>query len=152
MPDPSRRPDGFAVCSGLAALLWGPLLLARGAPAGWTFLLITGGLVLLSTQWVIATGTRFTISHRTQVVVGLAGVALVAVALVYLSRAANDLPSLFPGYDGDSEHFRIVPGIVTLSVGLVLCIRSLVSTHPTRTLPDHKQTACRRRQPSTLVK
>ncbi len=135
MPDPSRRPDGFATCSGLAALVCGPSLLARGAPAGWSFLLMTCGLILLSTQWVIATDVRFTISHQTQIVVAVAGVAFVAIAVVYLTRAANDLPSLFPGHDGDSEHFRIVPGIVTLTVGLVLCGRGLASTHPTRALP-----------------
>ncbi len=86
MPDPSHRPDGFATCSGLAALVCGPILLARGAPAGWSSLLITCGLILLSTQWVIATDMRFTISHRTQVVVALAGIAFVAIAVVYLTQ------------------------------------------------------------------
>ncbi len=82
MTDPSRRPDGFATCSGLAALACGPMLLARGAPAGWSFLLITCGLRLVSTQWVIATDLRFSITRRTQVVVALAGIASVAIAVV----------------------------------------------------------------------
>ena len=132
MPDRTHRVDGFATCSGLAAIATGPVLIARGAPAGWSFLLIATGMLLLLTQWVIANDIRFESSNRLQVLVALAGMACMAVAVVYLTRAANDLPSLFPGHDGDSEHFRIVPGIVTLTVGIVLLGRGLASAHPTR--------------------
>ncbi len=135
MPERTPRVDGFATCSGLAAIATGPILLARGAPAGWSFLLIATGLVLVLTQWVIANDIRFETSNRVRVLVMLAGMVCVAVAVVYLTRAANDLPSMFPGHDGDSETFRIVPGIVSLTVGLVLLGRGLASANPTRARP-----------------
>jgi hypothetical protein len=51
---------------------------------------------------------------------------------VYLTRAADDLPSLFPGHDADSEHFRVLPGVLTLAVGLVVLGRGVATALPAR--------------------
>ena len=58
--------------------------------------------------------------------------ALSAIAVIYLTRAANDLPSLFPGHDGDSENIRIPPGVATLAVGIFSLGCAIVMAHPTR--------------------
>ena len=130
MTDRSRRADAFATISGLLGIATGPILLARGAPAGWSFLLIAAGLTLVATQWAIVHDIELAFADRMQVAALLAGIASIAVAVIYLTRAANDLPSLFPGHDGDSEHFRLVPGIVMLTVGLVASGRGLATLRP----------------------
>jgi hypothetical protein len=133
MADRARRADAFPTISGLLGIATGPILLARGAPAGWSFLLVAAGVVLVATQWTIAHDIELEVSGRMQIIALLVGVACVAVAVVYLTRAADDLPSLFPGHDGDSEHFRVLPGVLTLAVGLVVLGRSLASALPART-------------------
>jgi hypothetical protein len=76
MPDRTHRVDGFAICSGLAAIATGPALLARGGPAGWSFLLIATGLVLVVTQWVIASDMQFDLSDRVQVLTAVIGMGV----------------------------------------------------------------------------
>ncbi|HEV7526267.1 MAG TPA: hypothetical protein VGP92_14945 [Acidimicrobiia bacterium] len=127
-----HRTDGFQTTSGVLAVLAGPVLLAHGAPAGWSFILIAAGLVLLVTQWVIVNEIRFEMTDRTALLLGIGAIACVSVAVVYLTRAADDLPVMFPGRDGDSEHFRILPGILTLALGAVLLVRSVSATRPHR--------------------
>jgi hypothetical protein len=132
MPDRSRRADAFPTISGLLGIATGPVLLATGAPAGWSFLLIAAGVVLLAAQWTIAHDIALDLTGRMQVVAALIGIACVAVAVVYLTRAADDLPSLFPGHDADSEHFRVLPGVLTLAVGLVVLGRGVATALPAR--------------------
>ena len=128
-----RRPvDGFQTASGLLGLLAGPALLLRGAPAGWSILLSAAGLVLLAAEWSIAFDLHCKPTDRTQLALGVAAMALLVVAVVYLTRAADDLPSLFPGHDGDSEQFRILPGVLTLTIGSALFVRAIIAAHPTR--------------------
>jgi predicted membrane channel-forming protein YqfA (hemolysin III family) len=132
MSEPLRRIDGFQATSGLLGLLTGPVLLARGAPAGWSFLLIAAGIALLVTQWIIAFDIRFQAMDHTSLLLAAAAMVFVTIAVVYLTRAANDLPSLFPGHDGDSENFRVLPGVVILTVGVVLFGRAVTAAKPTR--------------------
>ncbi len=126
---PIRRTDAFQILCGVVAVIGGPILLARGAPAGWSFLLIAAGGVLLVTQSAIAAGVTFEVTDSGYAVLGLVGVACVGLAIVYLTRAANDLPRLFPGYDGDSENFQIVPGLAVLAIGSFALARTLAHTH-----------------------
>ncbi len=126
---PVHRTEGFQVVSGVLAVIAGPVLLARGAPAGWSFLLIAAGVILLVTQWAIAAGVTFEVADTANAVFGLVGVVCVGLAIVYLTRAANDLPRLFPGYDGDSENFQIVPGLAVLAVGSLALARTVANTH-----------------------
>ena len=132
MRDRWRQADGFATASGLAAVATGPLLLVHGAPAGWSFLLIAAGIVLLATQWIVVSDLQFEALDGAACIGAAAAMACAGVAVVYLTRAADDLPSLFPGHDGDSEHFRILPGIVMLTLAAVLFTRAVIASRPAR--------------------
>ena len=131
MPERTQRVDGFQVVCGLLGILAGPFLLAHDAPAGWSLLLVAAGIVILSTQWAIARDIDLEIVDRFQIVLAVAGIVCVGIAAVYLTRAADDLPSLFPGH-GNSENFRVVPGVVSLVVGLVVLARAVAAAHPHR--------------------
>jgi hypothetical protein len=124
--------DGFQLFSGLAAVIAAPIMLALGAPAGWSFLILASGIMLLAALWAVATDITFDTPSAANIVLCVGGMVCVGVAVVYLTRAANDLPSVFPGYDGDSETFRLIPGVVTLIVGVLALGRALASVHPTR--------------------
>ena len=132
MRDRWRQADGFQTISGLLAVATGPLLLVHGEPAGWSFLLIATGIALLATQWIIVSEVQFEALDRTALIQAVVAMACAAIAVVYLTRAANDLPSLFPGHDGDSENFRIVPGIVALIVASALFTRAVIAARPAR--------------------
>jgi hypothetical protein len=132
MPHSSRRTDLFPTVSGVLGAVAGPILVARGAPTGWSLLLSAVGLTLLSIQWLIAKDMAVDFAGPRHIAIVLGGAACIAIAVVYLTRAANDLPSLFPGHDADSEHYRIVPGVVTLMVGLVVFGRSAIAAVPLR--------------------
>src|SRR5579859_3171084 len=112
-----HKADGFQLASGVLALIAGPILLASGAPAGWSFLLMAAGALVLLAQWAIIAEIAFETSDSAQAVIAVIGVVCVGLAVVYLTRAANDLPRLFPGHDADSENFRLVPGMAALTVG-----------------------------------
>jgi hypothetical protein len=135
MADTSPRTDQFPTISGLLGAAAGPILVARGAPTGWSLLLSTVGLTLLSIQWLIAKDIALDFAGPRHVAIVLGGVACIAIAVVYLTRAASDLPLLFPGRDADSEHYRIVPGVVTLLVGLIVFGRSAIAAVPVRRIP-----------------
>jgi hypothetical protein len=124
--------DGFQTASGLFGLPTGVIMLTRGAPAGWSFLLIAGAIAVLAAQCIFVFDVRFDATDSTPLLLAAAAMVFVAIAVVYFTRAANDLPSLFPGHDGDSENFRILPGIVTLTVGVVLLARAVAAAQPTR--------------------
>ena len=86
---------------------------------------------------VVVTGAD-PVSDPVQTVIALdldelvAAAALVADASLALTRAANDLPRLFPGHDADSENFRVIPGMVPLTVGVFALGRALAGVRPHR--------------------
>ena len=127
-----RGVDGFQVVAGVLALVCGPLRLARGAPAGWSILLMADGCVVLSWRWIVVHRVEFDVNGRLHALVLVTGLLCIWLAVVYLTRAADDLPRLLPGHDGDSEHFRVVPGVVALSVGIVMLARAVGEAHPRR--------------------
>jgi hypothetical protein len=124
--------DGFQLLSGIASTIAGPVMLIMGAPAGWSFLIMSAGICVLLAQWALVREIRFEVPDATMVALGFAGIVCVGVAVVYLTRAANDLPSAFPGYDRDSENFSLLPGILSLTVGAVALARAIASVHPSR--------------------
>ena len=124
--------DGFHLLSGGLGVIAGLIMLLMGAPAGWAFLVIATGALVFVVQWAIVAEITFEMPDATAIVVGVVGAVLLAVAIVYLTRAANDLPTIFPGYDPASENFRLIPGILTLIVGAVAVARAVASVHPTR--------------------
>jgi len=130
-----RRADGFHIASGLLGVASGSILLARRAPAGWSLLLIAAGGAVLLIQGVIASDIRFATTDNRPHLNAATAMAFVTIAVVYLTRAADDLPSLFPGHDGDSEHFRILPGTLILLIGIVLLARAVATMRRARA-PD----------------
>jgi hypothetical protein len=50
----------------------------------------------------------------------LAGVVLIAIAIVYFAEPARSLPGFFPGHQAGSSHHHTKHGIASLAVGLVL--------------------------------
>jgi len=124
--------DGFQLVSGLASTIAGPVMLIMGAPAGWAFLIMSAGVCVLLAQWAFVREVRFEAPDATMVALGIAGIVCVGVAVVYLTRAENDLPSVFPGYHRDSENFQLLPGILSLAVGAVALGRAVASVHPRR--------------------
>jgi len=119
MREPTGTLDGFPLIGAIVAIAGGAILWATGFPAGWSGLLVADGCVILAVQWAVARDVEIEISDRVPIVLAAVGVAAVALAFVYLTRAADDLPSLFPGHDGDSEHFRVLPGVIMLGLGAV---------------------------------
>jgi hypothetical protein len=132
MHDRWRPADGFQILTGIIAVVTGPLLLWHGDPAGWSFMLIAAGIVLLAVQWIIVADLHFAPLDRAMFIEAAVAMTCTAIAIVYLTRAANDLPSLFPGHDGDSENFRIVPGVVALVAASALFTRTAIAARPAR--------------------
>ena len=124
--------DGFPLFSGLLAVIAGPVMLAAGWPAGWAFLLLATGIVLVFAHWAIANRIQFRPLHRTDLIVAVIGLASLWLAVVYFTHTANDLPRLLPGYDVDSARLEIVPGVVAFTVGAAALGRALTAAHPTR--------------------
>jgi len=124
--------DGFQLLSGVLAVIAAPVMLLMGAPAGWAFLILAAGLIVLVAQWAIVTDIAFDTPDAAHIVLCVVGMVCVGLAVVYLTRAANDLPTVFPGYDADSENFRLIPGIVLVSIGAVALGRAIASTRPRR--------------------
>jgi hypothetical protein len=135
--DPGRRPrfagiDGFHLLSGLLAVVGAPIMLAMGAPAGWSFLILAAGLIVLVTQWSLFAGITFESIDPVNALLSGIGTVCIGLAVVYLTRAADDLPTVFPGFDADSERFRLIPGVVLLMLGAVAVGRALASIRPRR--------------------
>jgi len=131
MPD-WHQLDGFQLFSGLASVCAGPIMLGMGAPAGWAFLIMGAGILVVLAQSAIVAEISFDEPAATTVLLALVGVVLVGIAVIYLTRAANDLPTVFPGYDGTSENFRVIPGLVALASGIFCLGRAITNVHPTR--------------------
>ena len=130
-----RDLDGFHVLSGVLALIGGPIMLAAGAPAGWATLVLVIGVVLLIGQWMTATDVTFEWPDRLTVIVGAGGTACIALAVVYFTRAAGDLPTVLPGYEPGSERLCVLPGILLLAAGAVTLGRAIANVHPTKRAP-----------------
>ena len=77
--------DGFQLFSGVASLTAGPVMLLMGAPAGWAFLIMAAGTLVLVAQWAILAEVRFDTPDATTVALAIAGMACIAVAVVYLT-------------------------------------------------------------------
>ena len=54
----------------------------------------------------------------TVIAVGIAGVALIAVAVIYFAEPAMSLPGWFPGHEAGSTHHHVKHGIAALLLGL----------------------------------
>jgi len=124
--------DGFPVVAGIVSVVVGLLMLWRGERTGWSLLVVAIGFVLVGTHWVTARQIDFVPLTRVQVVVAAVGLVCVWVAVIYLSRGADDLPRMFPGHNGSCEHYRLLNGVAVLVVGVVSLVRVAVRARPAR--------------------
>src|ERR1700690_3775377 len=95
--------DGFQLLAGLASVIAGPIMLVMGAPAGGAFPVMAAGTVVLLSLSAIAADVTFDALDPATVALGVVGIVCIGIAVVYLTRAANDLPTIFPGHDYDTE-------------------------------------------------
>jgi hypothetical protein len=73
-------------------------------------------------------------SRWTVIAVGIAGVLLIAIAIVYLAEPAKSLPGFFPGHEAGSTHHHVKHGIAALLLGLGAFVLAWFQTGPrTRT-------------------
>jgi hypothetical protein len=57
-------------------------------------------------------------SRWTVIAASVAGVLLIAIALVYFAEPAKSLPGFFPGHEAGSTHHHVKHGIAALLLGL----------------------------------
>jgi hypothetical protein len=70
----------------------------------------------------------------TIIAVSIAGVVLVALAILYFAEPAKSLPSFVPGHEAGSNHHHIKHGIAALLLGLGAFVLAWFQTGPrTRT-------------------
>ena len=62
----------------------------------------------------------------------LAGVALIAIAIVYWVEPARSLPGFFPGHAAGSNHHHAKHGIASFLVGLACLVFAWFRTGPKR--------------------
>jgi len=74
-------------------------------------------------------------NHRwTVIAVGIAGIAFIAIAIVYFAEPAKSLPAWLPGHDAGSVHHHVKHGIAALMLGLGAFVLAWFQTGPrTRT-------------------
>ena len=63
----------------------------------------------------------------------LAGLILIAIAIVYWIEPAKSLPGFFPGHETGSAHHHVKHGIAAFLVGLACLIFAWFRTGPKRT-------------------
>jgi hypothetical protein len=128
----SPRVDGFHLFSGYLALVAGPVMFATGAPKGWACFVLGLGAALLASCWAIRSGIDLAVFGRQEVAAAMFGVFVLAVAVLYLTRTANDLPHVFPGYDGDSGRVLVERGALALLAGGAILGRVAMLAVPPR--------------------
>ena len=57
-------------------------------------------------------------SRLTVIAMGIAGVILIVIAIVYFAEPAKSLPGFFPGHQAGSSHHHVKHGIAALLLGL----------------------------------
>src|SRR4029077_3020770 len=57
-------------------------------------------------------------SRWTVIAASIAGVLLIAIAIVYFAEPAKSLPGFFPGHEAGSAHHHVKHGIAALLLGL----------------------------------
>jgi hypothetical protein len=65
----------------------------------------------------------------------IAGVALIALAIVYWAEPAKSLPSWLPGHEAGSNHHHVKHGIACLLVGLACLAYAWFQTGDSRASP-----------------
>jgi hypothetical protein len=126
MTNPERL-DNAPLVMGIVAVIAAPLMLWRHDPAGWSVFLFIDGVALVAIHRVTTRGVEIHLNGRQHAFVAILGMLLLWTAVVYLTRSADDLPRLLPGHDGDSEHLRVVHGLVALTVSAAVLGRAVLT-------------------------
>jgi hypothetical protein len=124
--------DAFPLVSGITAVVAGPLFLADGESTGWCLLLIAAGVVLVAFHQATAHHVDFDPIGRGAVIAVVLGLVCLWVAVIYLSRAADDLPRIFPGHSANSEHYRLLYGVTMVIAGTALITCAALGTRLVR--------------------
>ena len=74
-------------------------------------------------------------NRRIVVALGIAGVVLIIIAIVYFAEPAKSLPGFFPGHQAGSSHHHVKHGIAALLLGLGAFVLAWFQTGP-RTQPE----------------
>jgi len=112
----------FDVCAGVAMLLF-------GLPIVWSLSVCGCGVALLVGTATLTSRDDLVVRPAT-IVFGIAAVLLLVLAFVYLTRDADSIPHLLPGYDADSERWRLLPGVLCLVSVAALIPATFASTAP----------------------
>ncbi len=126
------RVDGFHIAVGSSAVVVGGVRVVLHESSGWSLLLVGLGMFLLAIECVIANRIEFKIAGPPHVAALVGGGVCFWASALYLTRDANDLPHYVPGRDGDSPHLLLVPGIVALTIGIVVLVRVIAIARPTQ--------------------
>jgi hypothetical protein len=124
---------GFMLAGGLFDICGGVFVFLTGAPAGWACMVIGCGAVLLAGAALIG----FDIAIEPQAATLIAGIVVVvsfAIASLYLTHPAEDLPRLLPGHDVDSERLRVTYGAVSTLIACSATWIAFLSALPRRHL------------------
>jgi hypothetical protein len=62
----------------------------------------------------------------------LAGVVLIAIAIVYFAEPAKSLPGFFPGHETGSAHHHVKHGIAALLLGLGAFVLAWFQSGPSK--------------------
>jgi hypothetical protein len=136
--------NATAPASGLFDICGGVFVFLTGAPAGWACMVIGCGAVLRAGVALIG----FDIAIEPQAATLIAGIVVVvsfAIASLYLTHPAEDLPRLLPGHDVDSERLRVTYGAVSTLIACSATWR--FSERVTATAPhlvSHPERSCMR--------
>jgi hypothetical protein len=65
----------------------------------------------------------------------LAGIVLIAIAIVYWVEPAKSLPGFFPGHEAGSSHHHVKHGIAAFLVGAACLVFAWFRTGPKRATP-----------------
>ena len=69
-------------------------------------------------------------TRRTVVALGIVGVVLIIIAIVYFAQPAKSLPGFFPGHEAGSSHHHVKHGIAALLLGLGAFVLAWFQTGP----------------------
>ncbi len=124
----------FMLANGAFGVVAGLLMVfadRRVVPSGWACLVIGCGAVLLAGAALIGFDIEVSPGPDT-LAVAIVVVGLFAIAALYLTHPAEDLPRLLPGHDGDSQHLRTLYGAVTAPVASLAVRIAYLSASPRR--------------------
>jgi hypothetical protein len=109
----------FPMANGVFGVAAGALMLLSGWATVRSLLVVGCGLALLVSTCMLAARYELVIRPAT-ICYATVSLTCLIVGVVYLTRAANDLPRLLPGYDADSDQWLVLPGLLSLTISLVL--------------------------------